>query len=95
MAATISSSGTWTTLTFGTRDALKDGDNRPRLNDIFFEQLALVDLDELNQFIDLVAAGYGIAHQSALVLLLSVMKAKLGREQENPSMVNTVGAVGG
>ena len=95
MALTLTATGTATTLGFTTRNALATEDNRPRLNDMFFEQLADVDLSELDQFIDILAAGYGISHQSALVLTLSALKTKLGREQNRPAMDNTVGAVGG
>ena len=94
MSLTITATGTATTLGFSTTDALANGDNRPRLNSQFFEQLADVDLPELDSFINILAAAYGISHQSALVLLLSAMKAKLGREQNRPAMNNTVGTVG-
>lgn len=82
MAATLSSTGTWTPVAMTTTDQMTaDKSNHARYLDDF-NGFAIQDADypELMQFIDLMAAGLGIGHTHAVNLLTALLAAKSNRE---------------
>lgn len=82
--ATISSSGTWTTVSFATSDVgASTGNvdpNQLKLSDIDFAgSLRDTDLSELSQFIQLVASAYSIQFWPALVLIENALQIMRNR----------------
>jgi len=86
MPATITATGVWTALTF-TAGASPRTQNERRINGAQLAELAADDTSELNQFVEAVAAGYGINYHAAVALLLDLLTAKVNRAapSERPS----------
>lgn len=85
MSATISSSGTWTTITsMDTTAAGKDRQNVPSIENLNFESLKVATgegliMPEVNQFIQLMADGYNIGYWHAAQLLDIYMRMQLNQ----------------
>lgn len=82
MAATISSSGTWTVLNLDVTSApqVKTGMNVPGISNAQLEQLKNTGYPELLAFIQLMADGLGIGFQHAKSLCLALLTAETNRE---------------
>lgn len=73
--ATITDSGTWTTLNFPTTDIGPTDPNVPTLPELNVAgDLRDVDLSELTQFIQLAATAYSISFWSAATLIETALK---------------------
>ncbi|MHA2313213.1 MAG: hypothetical protein ACXADF_17135 [Candidatus Thorarchaeota archaeon] len=80
MPATISSSGTWTTVSFTTTDIEATDPNTTKMSDIDFSaSLRDTDLSELSQFIQLVATAYSIGFWPAVVLIDNALQIMRNR----------------
>jgi hypothetical protein len=90
MPATISSAGTWTPLNVDFSRMSKLGPNTLHADMMQLEQLKNQDLPEFNQFIQLVADGYGIGFNPALALVSAIFTARMNRE--NPSVSRSYAA---
>ena len=85
MSATLSSTGTWSTITgLDTAAAAKTQQNVPAIGGLNFESLKVATGEgtiwsELDQFIQLVADGYAIGFWPAAQLVDIRLRAKLGQ----------------
>ena len=81
MAATITASGTWTTLGVDFSKTPKTGPNTMVGNNLNFEQgLKQQDLPELTQFVQAMADGYGIPFNVAKQVFYHCVQAFMGRQ---------------
>lgn len=81
MAATITSSGTWTPLSVDFTKTPKTGPNLPTMASFTGDpQLKNADLPELVQFIQAAADGWGIGYNAAKAVLNACWVAAMNRE---------------
>jgi len=75
MAATISASGTWSPLTIDVTSApvVKTGINVGHVSQAQLEQLKDGPYDELSQFIQLAADGWGVNYQTAKTMVYALL----------------------
>ena len=85
MAATITAAGTWTPLNVNFAKTLKTGPNQMRAEGMQLEQLKVKDLDELVQFVQAMADGYGIPFNAAKQLFYHCVTAMMNRETPSVS----------
>lgn len=90
MAATLTSTGTWTALTMTTTDMTAAKDNfARRVDDWSGFPIQNAEYPELDQFIDLMAAGLGVGHQHAVSVLFHLLSAKMNRENPIRQAIHT------
>lgn len=95
MPATISAAGTWTTLsiTGEVASAARPRPNTPVLEDIdFAPSLRDTDLNELVQFIQLVATNYTLSYHAARLLVQHALTALTNRESPAATTIPTYSA---
>lgn len=80
MAATITSSGTWTPLNVDWSKTPKTGPNLMLGNMLQLEQLKNADLPELLQFVQAMADGYGVPFNVAKQVFYHCVVAFMNRE---------------
>jgi hypothetical protein len=78
--ATVTVAGTWTPLNVNFAKTPKTGPNQMRAEFMQLEQLKDRDLPELQQFVEAMAAGYGIPFNAAKQLFYHVVVAFMNRE---------------
>lgn len=79
MAATLTSSGTWTALASSTTEAGRTKPNLPNLPAISASDLGTIP-DEVRQIVQLVSDGYTLGHWPAAVLLRTWLTAYINKE---------------
>lgn len=87
MAATITATGTWTTINVDFSKTPKTGPNTMVGNSMQLEQLKSQDLPELTQFVQAFADGYGIPFNVAKAVLDSIWHGFMNRETPSVSRV--------
>jgi len=89
MAATITASGTWTTLNVDLTGMVATGPNVPHADKMQFEQLKSQDFPEIVQFLQLMATNYGIGYQPAKALFDAIWHGIMNREAPTAQLTPT------